>query len=181
MKSLLEIYEKYQYSDGHGDKGTAHSYIEVYEELFNPYRFNSTILEIGLAYGESFMMWREYFIDSTIIGVDISDEEISVNFDLTEEKNIIICDATDEKLLDYIGNYKFDIIIDDGSHILQDQIKTFHLLKKLMKKNGIYVIEDVNNIDTVKDEFLKLHTNCKIIDLRHIKNRYDDVLVVYQF
>ncbi len=83
MKSLLEIYEKYQYSDGHGDKGTAHSYIEVYEELFNPYRFNSTILEIGLAYGESFMMWREYFIDSTIIGVDISDEEISVNFDLT--------------------------------------------------------------------------------------------------
>ncbi len=84
-------------------------------------------------------------------------------------------------MLDYIGNYKFDIIIDDGSHILQDQIKTFHLLKKLMKKNGIYVIEDVNNIDTVKDEFLKLHTNCKIIDLRHIKNRYDDVLVVYQF
>jgi hypothetical protein len=50
-----------------------------------------------------------------------------------------------------------------------------------MKPNGIYIIEDVNNIDITKDRLSELHDNIKIIDNRHIKNRVDDVLVVYKF
>ena len=50
-----------------------------------------------------------------------------------------------------------------------------------MKPNGIYIIEDVNNIDLTIDRLNQLHDNIQIIDNRHIKNRVDDVLVVYKF
>jgi uncharacterized protein YutD len=50
-----------------------------------------------------------------------------------------------------------------------------------MKPNGLYVIEDIDNIDQMKSTFETLHNNIEIIDNRHIKGRYDDVLVVYKF
>ena len=74
MKSLLEIYSQDTSPDAHGDKGTAHSYIEhYYEYAFKPYRNkNINLLEIGIAQGQSLRMWREYFSpDSRIIGYDI--------------------------------------------------------------------------------------------------------------
>ena len=50
-----------------------------------------------------------------------------------------------------------------------------------MKPNGIYIIEDVNNLDSTIDRYKELHNNVEIIDNRHIKNRVDDVLVIYKF
>ena len=50
-----------------------------------------------------------------------------------------------------------------------------------MNKGGIFIIEDVVNIDQTKDIFLTIHNNVEIIDNRHIKYRHDDVLVVYKF
>ena len=50
-----------------------------------------------------------------------------------------------------------------------------------MKPNGIYIIEDVNDLDLTIDSYKTLHNNIDIIDNRHIKNRRDDVLIVYKF
>ncbi len=36
----------------------------------------------------------------------------------------------------------FDIIIDDGSHMNRDVIKSFELLFPLLNDNGIYIVED---------------------------------------
>jgi hypothetical protein len=33
----------------------------------------------------------------------------------------------------------------------------------------------------MEDKFKSLHDNCEIMDLRHIKGRYDDVLIIYRF
>ena len=130
MKSLSEIYSDYQSPEGHGDKGTAHSYINEYEKLLNEYRENSTVLEIGICQGESLKMWDEYFINSKVYGVDITDQYIK----------------------DLIAENKYNIII-----------------------------EDVNNLDSTIDRYKELHNNVEIIDNRHIKNRVDDVLVIYKF
>jgi hypothetical protein len=94
---------------------------------------------------------------------------------------IWIDDATQEPILERIGDLMLDVIIDDGSHNLSDQIKSFLLLKPKMKKDGIYIIEDIENISQSKTIFESLHSNCQIIDNRHIKGRYDDVLVIYRF
>lgn len=180
MKTLNQIYEKYQSPEGHGDKGTAHTYIDEYQRLLEPYRKNSTVLEIGLFMGESLRMWEEYFIDSEIIGMDISDSHLKKLINESVH-NIIIGDATRPEILETIPDKMFDVIIDDGSHRLGDQIETFNIFKNRMKPNGIYIIEDVVNIDNVKDIFSSLHNNIEIIDNRHIKRRNDDVLIIYKF
>lgn len=180
MKTLNEIYAKYQYPDGHGDKGTAHTYIDEYEKLLRPYRNNATILEIGLAYGESLCMWHEYFTNSKIVGIDIQDNEIKP---LLEDPrfDIIIADATKQEVLSHIEQYTFDVVIDDGSHALEDQVASFNILKNKMKPGGLYIIEDVFDIDSSRELFESLHSPCAVVDNRFLKNRSDDVLILYKF
>jgi SAM-dependent methyltransferase len=180
MKSLNEIYQNYQSAEGHGDKGTLHSYIDEYQRLLEPYRNNSTVLEIGLYMGESLRMWEDFFNNSEVLGVDINSELLK---EMIEENthNIIIGDATNPDIVNFFGDRMFDVIIDDGSHWLDHQVKSFNIFKNRMKPNGIYIIEDIDNIDGTKNVFETLHTNIEIIDNRHIKGRFDDVLVVYKF
>jgi spermidine synthase len=125
-------------------------------------------------------MWDEYFINSKVYGIDITDLYIK---DLIKENkyNIIIGNACSEEILNQLNDLTFDVIIDDGSHLINDQINSFNILKDRMKPNGIYIIEDVNNLDSTIDIYKNLHNNIEIIDNRHIKNRIDDVLVVYKF
>ena len=180
MKTLNEIYQNYQSPFGHGDKGTLHSYIGDYERLLEPYRNKSVVLEIGLYMGESLRMWEEYFIDSKVFGLDINSELLN---EMIQENthNIIIGDATNPDIVKFFDGEMFDVVIDDGSHWLEHQIKSFDIFKNRMKPNGIYIIEDIDNIDETRDVFEKLHDNIEIIDNRHIKGRYDDVLIVYKF
>ena len=192
MKTLQQIFEshsqqvqgKASYGCGHGDKGTVHSYIPEYERLLSPYREkNIKLLEVGIAYGESLEMWHEYFSKGKIYGVDIHTNEIGPYLN-DERFDISIIDATNPLIKSYFEGDKFDIIIDDGSHRFEDQVKTFNLLRDHMNEGGIYIIEDVANLDSVKKEFLHLKGlswECEIIDLRDKKNRQDDVLIAYKF
>lgn len=180
MRTLSEIYEGHSSPEGFGDKGTLHTYIEIYEKLLNPYRHNSSILEIGLYHGQSLRMWNEYFIDSKIYGVDIIDRNFGEMIN-DEKFNIFIADATQKQFLNLIEDLTFDIIIDDGSHLIRDQISSFLLLKNKIKSGGLYIIEDIDNIDSNRNIFENLHDNVEIIDNRHIKNRFDDVLIIYKF
>jgi hypothetical protein len=180
-KSLNDIYKKWSYIDGHGDKGTAHTYIPEYERLLSPYRYKKpNFLEIGVAYGESLEMWYEYFQGVKIHGIDIWDKEIGPY--LKDKRfNINIVDATKKEVLNCLEDTTFDIIIDDGSHRFEDQVATFNILKDKMNAGGIFIIEDVDCLDEKRDEFIKLHSNCEIIDNRSLLKRYDDVLIVYRF
>jgi spermidine synthase len=130
--------------------------------------------------GESLLMWEEYFTNSKVFGVDITSKFLK---ELIKDKthNIIIADATKKSTLKRFSEETFDVIIDDGSHLLEDQINTFKLFKDKMNPGGIFIIEDVVNIDYTRDVFSTLHDNIEIIDNRHIKKRNDDVLVVYKF
>ena len=183
MKTLQEIYSKHGLEGdvGHADKGNLHSYIPVYEELLKPYRESGTILEIGLAFGYSVRMWDEYFgKDSRIYGADIS-----VVFDTSEFKaprvTIIEADATKPEFLDKLGDMKFDIVIDDGSHMPSDQVTTFNLLRDRMNSGGVYIVEDILDVGIVYSSLKSIHENCDLIDLRNVKNRFDDALIVMKF
>lgn len=180
MKTLNEIYSKYNSPEHHGDKGTTHTYIDEYERLLKDYRLGSTVLEIGIYYGESLKMWDEYFINSKLYFVDINEEPIRDLID-SGKYNIIISDATKVEFLNEIKDEMFDVIIDDGSHLINHQIKSFFLLKEKMNSGGIYIIEDVNNFDETVHIYKELHPNIEIIDNRHIKGRFDDVLIIYKF
>jgi FkbM family methyltransferase len=164
------------------DKLWLHSYLDTYENLFCKYR-NKDIkfLEIGFCHGGSLKLWAEYFgSKSNIYGIDITLENL--RYDLVRHDNItLVCkdiNNCDESILSPI---MFDIVVDDASHMLEHQIKAFELFKNRLNPGGILVIEDI--APEAYDYFLKLAErtpNSKLIDLRHIKNRFDDVLFVYE-
>jgi hypothetical protein len=175
MNTLKEIYHRYknETSKGGGDKGTVHSYIDhYYEETFQNFRFKKIrILEIGIDSGLSLKLWKDYFTDAEIIGVDIRIPDIDTGC------KMVCGDATQKETFDGLGT--FDIIIDDGSHLFKHQIKTFNILFPLLNSGGIYIIEDIVKIDQCKTDFESLHETAKIFDFRSIKNRSDDVIVQY--
>jgi hypothetical protein len=130
------------------DKWGHHWYTQHYQRYFAPLRNKRlNVLEIGVGGyefcdrgGASLRMWKAYFRKSQIIGIDLYDKR---HF---SEKRIDIrqCDQTDREALtclaaEYGG---FDIVIDDGSHLNEHVIKTFRILFPLLRKDGIYVVED---------------------------------------
>jgi cephalosporin hydroxylase len=181
MESLKTIYQKYSYPEGNGDKGTCHNYIDSYENLLEKYRESGNILEVGISWGYSLRMWREYFNKGKVAGIDIYIEPAASDLLTNPDYTIIHCDATSPAIVDHLQDMKFDVIIDDGSHFLNEQLATFDILRNYVNTGGLYIIEDIIDIDKDRDAFLSKHSDCEIIDTRHIGNRYDDVLVVYKF
>lgn len=89
-------------------------------------------------------MWQAYFHpESKIVGIDI-------NADCAQHsgENIEVCIGSqdDEQFLEELASQykKFDIIIDDGSHINSHVIKSFGALYGYVAENGVYLIEDVH-------------------------------------
>lgn len=176
MKSLQEIYEKYSDWTG-GDKGTNHSYIDVYEKEMLKTK-NISLLEIGVQFGHSIKMWQEYFENSWVGGIDITLQYLA--FEGLD--NVYLCDGTDkDKISKILKNKKFDYIIDDASHTLEDQIKSFDIFYPRLKKGGKFFIEDIasdNNLRKIKSHLSSQNIEYKIYDLRYIKNRFDDIMIV---
>ena len=77
---------------------------------------------------------------------------------------------------------KYDIIIDDGPHTLQSMQICAQYYTSMLTDNGILVIEDVQDINWIP-LILKFFPQeyqqyVQVVDLRHIKNRYDDILII---
>ena len=122
------------------DKATStHGFTKTYERYFESIRhLPFTLLEIGVAAGGSLKMWREYFPNAKVYGIDNNPD--CANYG----EGIFIGNQNDlgflDSVLEKIGAP--NIIIDDGSHYGPDMIKTFDYLFPKMAPKGIYVVED---------------------------------------
>jgi hypothetical protein len=95
------------------------------------------VLEIGVDHGGSLQLWKQYFPSAEIVGLDINP---AAAFE-EERIKVVIGDQTDAKLLESLG--EFDIVIDDGSHVLHHQSTSFtHLWPKT---KSVYLIEDCHS------------------------------------
>jgi hypothetical protein len=177
------------------DKNTSHSYLNTYQQLFESKRFEkNNILEIGIgeplenkSNGGSIKLWHDYFSNSIIYGVDICDISV-VNDDIINKDRIKLytsIDAYDAAFIEneFINqNIKFDILIDDGPHTLESMIFFVKHYLPILNDNGVLVIEDIPDINWINilsqntPEEYKQYIEC--IDLRHIKNRWDDIMFV---
>lgn len=186
MKTLQQLYNETKVGLW-SDKGTDHSYIELYSDILEPYRTNARrVLEIGMLGGESLRMWEMYFDKASVHGADISIRPVGGMANLEPMiaeggHNIHIMDATDKKQVnkEFIG-MRFDVVIDDASHVLEHQLAIYKNMKPFLAKGAIYIIEDVDNIDESRSVFegMDKSKDIKIYDRRSIKGRFDDVIVV---
>lgn len=164
------------------DKSTGHSYIpHLYDDLFFPFKNEKiNILEIGTREGDSLVLWQKYFENAKIYGIDNNASNRFNNL-LLDRVEIIFGDGYDEKTTSKIKN-KFSIVIDDGSHRIEDMKKAIEIYYPKLIKNGILILEDIQSFDWVSE--IKNFCgelgifNVKEYDLRRIKNRYDDIVVV---
>jgi hypothetical protein len=131
------------------DKGGYHDYLPIYDALFAPYRTRKDVrlLEVGVKKGGSLVLWREVFDASAFIyGIDVNPDVPM--FARDAHMKVLILDSRDAAAVQAaLSGLKFDIIIDDGLHLPEAQAQTFTALRPFLEPTGVYVIEDVYEID----------------------------------
>lgn len=181
---IVKRYEATNTSIG-TDKCTTHSYGEVYNIIFDNYK-NTTgnILEIGISGGFGLCAYVDYFKDAQIYGIDIEDI-CTTKIKNHERVHLYFGDATLQENVDKF-NIMYDIVIEDGSHLPEHQIKHFVDFSKFVKPGGTYIIEDVHEmyVDTISKILNPIAENTgfsmEVIDLREKKNRFDDIIIVFK-
>lgn len=132
--------QEYLYNTAKGN-----GYYRMYERLFADLQGKPvTLLEIGVQNGGSLELWRDWFSNGTVVGLDKnpmpppkSTERIRFYQGLQEDIHLLDTVARE------CAPQGFDIIIDDASHLADESRKTFwHLFKHHLKPGGFYVIED---------------------------------------
>jgi hypothetical protein len=170
------------------DKNTIHSYLGLYETLLNSKKTTAqNVLEVGIYAAGSIKLWRDYFVNSTVHGLDImsidqvwegvkNDDRIVLHTSMDAYDN----DNFTKLFLD--KNIKFDMVLDDGPHSLESMRTFIKLYSQVLTEDGILIIEDVQSwqwietlINEVPDDLKKY---IQTFDLRANKGRYDDIVFV---
>jgi len=140
MKSTIDIAKDSE----HKPLFKLEHYFHIYDKYFSKYRNTAVrILEIGVCDGGSLDLWQEYFgVDAKIFGIDINP---SVTRFTTKNIQIIIADQENRTLLEeyFSDQPPFDIILDDGGHMPNQQKNSFEALFPLLKEDGVYIVEDI--------------------------------------
>lgn len=166
----------------HGsDKDTDHSYGELYDAVVPPAWRDSAvnILEIGVYNGASMRAWTEAMPSARITGWDVSDAPRDVPAGATFSR----LDGTRLDSAARIADGSLSLVVDDGSHIPADQSASLKNLYRKLAPSGVYVVEDIRPeavvAAIVSDSCLPTGANWVEIDLRPVRGRWDDrVLVV---
>jgi len=143
----LNIYDNPQYgTDKHIPKG----YVEnFYEKTFYHIRDKEiTFVEIGVRGGASIFLWKNYFSNAKIYGIDnLYDKDINnlpVNLEWLDGDNVhyLTVDAYEPSSIDLIDG-EIDVLIDDGPHTIDSHVKLIELYWNKMSNNSMIIIEDV--------------------------------------
>ena len=174
------------YPETSTDKGTIHSYMDDYDELFSRIKYSAkNVLEIGIWKGGSMVLWHDYFENAIIHGVDIDINNIPKFLNKYDRIKTYLGGAYnyEEFIKPTFKDMKFDLIIDDGSHELHVQKRFVKHYFPLLSENGILIIEDIQDMNFCKEiinEFPEeVRDKVQVIDRRDVNDRYDDILIVY--
>lgn len=154
------------------DKIGKHHYLPVYYDLFKDRRNEvKKVLEIGVGEGAGLRMFRDFFPNAMIYGAEIDESRIFkedrievFNFD---QGSVVDIDENIDLLSD------MDLVIDDGSHNPLDQIFTCYGIMPFLKKEAIYIIEDVAETDIIG-----ILANKYYVEVKEVGKRYDDRLLI---
>lgn len=180
MKTFTEIVKEI----GKTDKNTSHTYGQWYDYWFPAYRGRPiNILEVGVCIfgGGCCLSFAEYFPEATVWAVDIDGKPCVCEMKNHPRIKFFEGDAYNPAILKNFGDTKFDIIIDDASHEVKDQVNLLKMLKPYLAVGGIYIVEDCCTghwLDKLP-ELRSLGLKQTIIDMS-TKTVYDNTLIKFE-
>ncbi|MBW9204487.1 hypothetical protein KV097_00910 [Mumia sp. zg.B17] len=130
------------------DKWGNHRYTPHYEYHFAPLRDEKiNVLEIGIGGyaregrgGKSLRMWKHFFRNAQIVGLDIADKSFVDAERITTYRGSQTDPEVLQRIIDEVG--ELTIIIDDGSHRSEHVRASFAYLFPRLADGGFYAIED---------------------------------------
>lgn len=164
MEFLGDLFNKY------GSDKDRNGYTPYYDALFKHLRHRPLrFLEIGIgtmipdvhssmvgyalpgyAPGGSLRAWRDYFPLGEIVGLDVQPDTQFKEDRITT----YLIDSTQKDFIEpTLKDQSFDIILDDGSHYDEHQLKTLHNLWSRVRPGGYYIIEDLQPWNRIHGEF----------------------------
>jgi len=152
-----------------------HAYTAIYDLLFSHRRYDSlTLAEIGILDNNSMLSWREYFPNATLFGFEYMEDKllkaISDNLSRTYYNYIDVTrkESISEELEN--ANMLYDIIIEDSTHVFDDQIRFTNEAVKYLKTGGILVVEDIF-IDADESKYEK--------ELEHLSEYFSSATFIF--
>jgi hypothetical protein len=200
LTKLCEIYKSDKGSINHYEKTiwdwTAHTYSNYYYSIFNHFKDDvKLVFECGLGTnnpdfqsnmsvngipGASLRVWRDYFKNAQIYGADIDKgilfQEERIKTFYVDQLNT----PSIETMWKEIGIQNFDIIIDDGLHTTDANINLFINSFDKLKKNGIYIIEDVHTLElnNIMEKLKKFNTELIVLQNQNVKYQDNNLVII---
>jgi glycosyltransferase involved in cell wall biosynthesis len=162
--------------------GHRHPYTPVYDTLFSSLKDeNINVLEIGIEKNDSINIWRKYFSSANIYGFEFNEDYLlnARNQNLENvfyEKINVKEDNSIKQTFQKVG-IKYDIIIDDATHLFEDQIRVVYNSVDYLNEGGILVVEDIFRNRSEEDyqkelqDVLKYFKSVTFMTTEH-ENRY---------
>lgn len=146
-----------------------------------------SILEIGIQHKASLALWKILFKNANVTGwdIDLSQPTHPTAKALIDSGEIVLVQKDAYEFLKEVPN-GITVIIDDGPHTLDSQIKALQLRHNL-EQEGVLIIEDVGEyggplycfFQLLKSMPNKERKYCLNIDLSGKKGRWDDAVFIY--
>lgn len=141
MRRRSEELDLGRYDTDKVPNGYLRTYDRIFEELIDrPVK----LLELGVRSGGSLRLWRDYFPNGTIAGLDVeplasepNGDRIRIYQGRQEDTSVL------SRIAAEVAPDGFDIVIDDASHIAAPTRTGFwHLFDNHLKPGGLFAIED---------------------------------------
>lgn len=155
------------------------SYLDVYDFYWGSLRDKATcVFEIGVRSGGSLKMWKEYFPKAWVWGMDINPE---TNKYYGIDIQVVVGSQDDPIKANEVAPFQeFDVVIDDGSHVLDHVLASFAIFWPRVRKGGWYAIEDValgySDISFSQNQWPGQHLNPPSTNFQNDRKKLDAVL-----
>ena len=137
--------ERFFWQGKHRPTRKWHHYLPIYDELLSRFRGTPVrMLEIGVRKGGSLDLWRSLLgQDAVIYGIDIDPSCSTMS---GPDAQVRIGSQTDPDFLASVVKEMggLDIVVDDGSHIAKDIVRSLDVLFPHLSETGLYLIEDLH-------------------------------------
>ena len=182
---LCKLGNKYQTNKSSINiEGHRSGYTPFFTLLFSSLRDKKiNIAEIGIEKNSSIKLWREYFKRASIYGFEFDKKKIEIavsqNLKKTNFYEINVHDKNSIYSAFSKAKVKFDIIIDDSTHLFDDQIRVIENSFKFLKTNGIMIIEDIYRLRSDYQEHMYFNKLARVkkyfheiffIETKHVNN-----------